>query len=86
MGASTDTDPLKKSMDAIAERIKHGIAQIGLQVIGVEDLAVLWNQHEAGSDSEKRLQLENFAHTYGFAVHLNIFSQVAIFRNSNQDG
>ena len=77
-------EPVKNAMDAMAERIKHGIAQIGVQVIAGDDLAVIWNHHEAATDCEKRLHLGNFATTYGFEVHLNTLSQVALFRDSTK--
>ena len=73
----------KKSIDALAERINLGISENGIHVIDGNDLALIWDHHQPVSDDERRLHVKNFAHAYGFNVHVSSWMQVAIFRKSS---
>ena len=71
----------QQDFDALAERIRLGIATVGSCFIDRHDLEILWPEGNIPSDEEKRVIVKNFAAQYGFTVDLGPSLLVAVFQN-----
>jgi len=67
--------------DALAERIRQGIARAGSCFIDRGEMEVLWPGGAVPPDDEKRLILNNFAAHYGFKVDVGPGLIIAAFQN-----
>ena len=71
----------QQNLHELADSIKAGICLHGVHVIDACELSGLLEHVDPHAEFEKRLCLENFAHSHGLDVHWSTFLQVAIFRN-----
>ena len=74
---------MKKSMDAIAERILEGIANQGVCLLYEDELKPIWNGQADQPAMERGMLIRNFAHAYGFEVQLSDSARTAVFRKSD---
>jgi len=70
----------KEDMDALAALISAGIARHGIHVLDERELAPIWDGIDPELWAERRLQVENFAVSYSFDVHVSTYLRSAIFR------
>lgn len=70
----------QQDFDALAQRIRAGIAKTGCHILTRNDLEVLWPRDIPVPDEEKRLIVNNFAVHYGFAVDLSPNLVIAAFQ------
>ena len=71
----------QQDWDALAERIRHGIANNGSQFLTRQDMEILWPEGDIPSDEEKRAIVNHFAVHYGFTVDLSPNLVIAAFQN-----
>jgi hypothetical protein len=81
---SSEAGPDKEIIDALAERIKLGIAQRGVHLLFEDELSIIWRHSDATSDQEKIFLIRNFANVYGFEALVSNPANMAIFKISNQ--
>jgi predicted GNAT family N-acyltransferase len=60
--------PRKEQIDALAEKIRREIENLGACSLQNQELAVLWGHAEGSSKLENQMHLSNFSTQYGF-VH-----------------
>ena len=73
--------PSQQDWDALAARIRQGIAKNGSQFLTRQDLKILWPEGSIPSDEEKRVIVKHFAAHYGFTVDLSPDLVIAVFQN-----
>jgi len=72
---------LKDDVDALAKKIREGIAKHGCHILYKMDLETFFSD-EPRTDENMRLLVEKFGADYGFKVQLSVKQMTALFRPS----
>jgi len=67
-------------LDALAARIRNGIARRGTHLLFPDGLALIFNRRKIKSDQEKLMLIESFASRYDMAVHVSNSFNMAVFK------
>ena len=71
--------------DALAERIRTGIAQKGVHMLLKDELTLIFQRQRIKSDREKLMLILDFATSYAFDVHVNDSKNIAVFKKTKSD-
>ena len=72
---------LKDDVDALAGKIREGIAKHGCHILYKKDLETFFSD-EPRTDENMRLLVEKFGADYRFKVQLSVKQMTALFRDS----
>lgn len=75
--------PRKEQVDALAEKIRREIENLGACSLQNQELAVLWGHADEATKMETRMHLANFSTQYGFVHRVDDSFTTVSFRKLN---